>query len=155
MEDRKVGGAMASARRSVSKLLVSSSHTVAKDHHGSYTYEVPSNDQIRCETPGYVGALDLQVPVLGPAMANVVHGVDDKLYVYVAQSGSSNPNFVLPHRNDPAWPMFGQRSPIPARDEARRRRCTDRSKVFGVSLSYDESFHHYPDFRNRPRFRDL
>ena len=92
MEDAKVGGAKDSAGRPVSKLLVSSSHAVAKDHHGSFTYQLPNNDQIHCESPCYVGVSDLQVPVLGPAMANVVHGVNDKLYIYVAQSGSSNPN---------------------------------------------------------------
>ena len=73
MEDAKVGGAKDSAGRLVSKLLVSSSHGVARGHHGSFTHEVPNNDQIHCETPCYVGVSDLQVPVLGPAMANVVH----------------------------------------------------------------------------------
>ena len=77
MEDAKVGGAKDSAGRPVSKLLVSSSHAVAKDHHGSFTYQCPNSDQIHCESPCYVGVSDLQVPVLGPAMANVVHGVND------------------------------------------------------------------------------
>ena len=47
MEDAKVGGAKDSAGRPVSKLLITSSHAVAKDHHGShamihgsFTYEV-------------------------------------------------------------------------------------------------------------------
>ena len=93
MEDAKVGGAKDSAGRPVSKLLITSSHAVAKDHHGSFTYEVPNNDQIHCESPCYVGVSDLQVPVLGPAMSVVVHGVNDKIYVYVAQSGSgTDPN---------------------------------------------------------------
>ena len=92
MEDAKLGGARDSAGRPVSKLLISSSHAVAKDHHGSFTYEVPNNDQTHCGDPCFVGVSDLQVPVLGPAMANVVQGVNDKLYIYVAQSGSSNPN---------------------------------------------------------------
>ena len=92
MEESKSGGAKDSAGRPVSKLLISSSHAVVKDHHGSFTYQVPNNDQIHCDTPCYVGVSDLQVPVLGPAMANVVHGVNDKLDIYVAQSGTSNPN---------------------------------------------------------------
>ena len=92
MEDAKVGGAKDSAGRRVSKLLISSSHAVATDHHGSFTYEVPNNNQIHCGDPCFVGVSDLQVPVLGPAMASVVQGVNDKLYIYVAQSGSSNPN---------------------------------------------------------------
>ena len=46
MEDSNVGGAKDSAGRPVSKLLVSSSHAVAKDHHGSITNEVPSNDTL-------------------------------------------------------------------------------------------------------------
>ena len=92
MEESKSGGAKDSAGRPVSKLLISSAHAVVKDHHGSFTHQVPNNDQIHFDTPCYVGVSDLQVPVLGPAMANVVHGVNDKLYIYVAQSGSSNPN---------------------------------------------------------------
>ena len=92
IEEAKLGGAKDSAGRPVSKLLVSFSHAVAKDHHGSFTYEVPNGDQIHCADPCFVGVSDLQVPVLGPAMANVVQGVNDKLYIYVAQSGSSNPN---------------------------------------------------------------
>lgn len=81
MGDAKVGGAKDSAGRSVSKLLTPSSHAVAKDDHGSFTYEVRNNDQPHCEAPCYVGVSDLQVPVFGPAMANVVHGVNDKIYV--------------------------------------------------------------------------
>ena len=92
MEEAKLGGARDSAGRPVSKLLISSSHAVAKDHHGSFTYEVPNNDQIHCGDACFVGVSDLQVPLLGPAMANVVQGVNDKLYIYVAQSGPSNPN---------------------------------------------------------------
>ena len=91
MEDTKLGGAKDIARRPVSKLLISSSHAVARDHHGSFTYEVPNNDQIHCGDPCYVGVSDFQVPVLGPAMANVVAGVNDKLYIYVATTGSSPP----------------------------------------------------------------
>ena len=53
---------------------------------------MPNNDQIHCGDPCFVGVSDLQVPVLGPAMANVVQGGHDKPYIYVAQSGSSNPN---------------------------------------------------------------
>ena len=89
MEDTKLGGTRDSAGRPVSKLLISSSHAVAKDHHGSFTYEVPNNDQIHCDAPCFVGVSDLQVPVFGPAMANVAHGVNDKLYYYVATTGSS------------------------------------------------------------------
>ena len=75
MEDAKVGGAKDSAGRPVSKLLISSSHAVVKEHHGSFTYEVPNNEQIHCESPCDVGVSDLQIPVLGPAMLNVVHAV--------------------------------------------------------------------------------
>ena len=92
MEDAKVGGAKDSAGRPVSKLLISSSHAVVKEHHGSFTYEVPNNEQIHCGDPCFVGVSDLQVPVLGPAMPVIVHGVNDKLYIYVAQSGGNNPN---------------------------------------------------------------
>ena len=92
MEDAKVGGAKDSAGRPVSKLLISSSHAVVKEHHGSFTYEVPNNEQIHCADPCHVGVSDLQIPVLGPAMSVIVHGVCDKLYIYVAQSGGSNPN---------------------------------------------------------------
>ena len=92
MEDARTGGVKDIAGRPVSKLLISSSHAIQKDHHGSFTYEVPNNDQIHCETPCYVGVSDLQVPVLGPAMSVVDHGVSDKVYVYVAQSGASDPN---------------------------------------------------------------
>ena len=91
MEDTKLGGARDSAGRPVSKLLISSSHAVAKDHHGSFTYEVPNNDQIDCADPCFVGVSDLQVPVFGPAMANVAHGINDRLYLYVATTGSSPP----------------------------------------------------------------
>ena len=62
MEDAKLGEAWDSAGRPVSKLLISSSHAVAKDHHGSFTYEVPNNDQIHCGDPCFVGVSDLQVP---------------------------------------------------------------------------------------------
>ena len=65
---------------------------MVKDHHGSFTYEVPNNGQTHCGDPCFVGVSDLQVPVLGPAMASVVHGINDKLYIYVAQYRSSNPN---------------------------------------------------------------
>ena len=92
MQESKSGGAKDSAGRPVSKLLISSAHAVVKDHHGSFTHQVPNNDQIHFDTPCYVGVSDLQVPVLGPAMASVVHDVNDKRYIYVAQSGNSNPN---------------------------------------------------------------
>ena len=86
------GEAKDSACCPVSKLLLSSSHAVAKDHHGSFTDELPNNDQIHCGEPCFDGVSDLEVPVLGPATANVVHGVNDKPYTYVAQSDSSTPN---------------------------------------------------------------
>ena len=91
MEDAKVGGAKDSAGRPVSKLLVSSSHAVVKDHHGSFTYEAPNNDQIHCADPCFVGVSDLQLGNTGTGMSNVVAGVNDKIYFGVATSGASPP----------------------------------------------------------------
>ena len=150
MEESKSGGAKDSAGRPVSKLLISSAHAVVKDHHGSFTYQVPNNDQIHCDTPCYVGVSDLQVPVLGPAMANVVHGVNDKLYIYVAQSGSSNPNLSFHIITIPA----GQYSASSSR-QARCRRRARWGKVQCVTLDGDQPLHHYTSLRNRSWFRDL
>ena len=62
MEDStKVGGARDSAGRPVSKLLVSSSHSIKREHHGDFVFEVPNNDSVQCLDPCFVGVSDLQL----------------------------------------------------------------------------------------------
>ena len=90
-ESAKLGGARDSAGRPVSKLFVSSSHAVQREHHGDFHYECPNNDSITCFEPCFVGVSDLQLGNTGSGMSNVVAGVNDKIYFAVATSGASPP----------------------------------------------------------------
>ena len=92
MDGESRGGAVDNAKRPVSKLFISSSHAVSKSHHGDFRYEVPSGDAVTCLDPCFVGVSDFQLGNTSAGMSNVVHGVNDKLYLGIAQSGSSNPN---------------------------------------------------------------
>ena len=91
MDGESKGGAVDNAKRPISKLYISSSHAVSKSHHGDFIYEVPNGDAITCLDPCFVGVSDLQLGNTGPGMSNVVHGVNDKLYLAVATSGASPP----------------------------------------------------------------
>lgn len=86
------GGAVDNAKRPVSKLFIFSSHAVSKSHHGDFVYEVPAGDAVTRLDPCFVGVSDLQLGNTGAGMSNVVHGVHDKLYLEIAESGSSNPD---------------------------------------------------------------
>ncbi len=73
MEDStKVGGARDSAGRPVSKLLISRSHAVKREHHGDSHYEVPNNDSVQYQEPCFVGVSDLQLGNTGTGMSNTV-----------------------------------------------------------------------------------
>ena len=154
MEDAKVGGAKDSAGRPVSKLLISSSHAVAKDH-GSFTYEVPNNDQIHCESPCYVGVSDLQVPVFGPAMADVVHGVNDKLYYYVATTGSSPPTLSYHIITVPPGQYSASALAAQIQTKTRCSRRPRRRAVQRVLLQHDESDDDHADIGDGARIRHL